>query len=1050
MNKRRHSGEAALQTGGIPESQRVVFSIKKYLSLPFRSAASPERRRSGSPLFAILLLFTSAAWAGSDMSSPAYKIRRSDVNSGGSQQPASAHFQLTSSLGSTGGSLLQGATFFVFSGFSNLVTHPDSIEDLSAVTGQGAGELLLTFTAPVAYASTGTVSGYVVRTSSSLISTETDFVNATFRAVSWTPSLPGGIEIETLSALSPNTTYYVNVKGADRAGNTGYVSNSVGAATLTSALTGVQIVSVTTGSVTVSWTSLGAGNAEGYAIQASTAADFSGTLFNNSTLDTSATSLTIGGLKHGKRVYVRVGGVNWDSVSNYVVAGSTITLPGPAPTNPIISAVYLSSITVTWGGVSADDGYSADAFRDPGFTIPAGSSVTVNGAATGLALQGLTANTTYYLRVGSLYDDATNYAFTTPVATATLPAVPTSGVFSSVFPSSFTATWSGSINAAGTQYQIDISTVAAFVPVAQTATLTAFSSTFAGLIQGTTYWARVRALGWDGTNSAYLLIGSTMTPLASISGLTFSDVTASSAALAWFSQAAPEITFTAELAAMTGPGSVEMSSDTTGLFAAFSGLNPNLPYEARVRVNNIVTGAQSAWSSVISTYTLANAPVSLSTTALTTALVSLAWDGNGNPAGTLFHVERSTDGVVFAVVGAPLTVSYTDTTVSPDTTYWYRVQAFNGTGTPTVYSNTVLLTTPGSKTLPKRPYGFWAERSGTTVVYHWHSVMQRTDNSTLTNLAGYQVYASGDLFKPLAQWTLVATVPDANWTTTAGAGPMYYYLETVDLAGQVSAPSHVMDDTTDLTHYWLAPDGLSRIVMPQASAHVLRLERNQYSVDLDIQAQEIPQEETGRVVKSLRFDVVNVLTGEVVPDILFDPPEVQGFVTYTVENGQVIQGSPAFGQARVPLLSAAQASQQLSLFVYNGNDWVKTTGLVDSGHNALVFTGARAGRYQIRVASHSPGVTVTKVYPRIITPNGDGWNDKVVFQFDNPELLPLSGHMYDITGTKVADLKAGPQPDSTLIWDGKDSSGRVVPAGIYLYQIESAGSKMTGTVVVAR
>jgi len=41
---------------------------------------------------------------------------------------------------------------------------------------------------------------------------------------------------------------------------------------------------------------------------------------------------------------------------------------------------------------------------------------------------------------------------------------------------------------------------------------------------------------------------------------------------------------------------------------------------------------------------------------------------------------------------------------------------------------------------------------------------------------------------------------------------------------------------------------------------------------------------------------------------------------------------------------------------------------------------------------------LTRIYPRIITPNGDGWNDKVIFQFDNPQLSPMSGKVFDISG----------------------------------------------------
>ena len=88
--------------------------------------------------------------------------------------------------------------------------------------------------------------------------------------------------------------------------------------------------------------------------------------------------------------------------------------------------------------------------------------------------------------------------------------------------------------------------------------------------------------------------------------------------------------------------------------------------------------------------------------------------------------------------------------------------------------------------------------------------------------------------------------------------------------------------------------------------------------------------------------------------------------------------------------------------------------------------------------------------PRIITPNGDSRNDKAHFQFDNPELLPLSGKVYDLTGALVASLAPGPDPVASLIWDGKDSGGKPVPGGIYIYQIDVGGTPESGTIVVAR
>jgi hypothetical protein len=95
-------------------------------------------------------------------------------------------------------------------------------------------------------------------------------------------------------------------------------------------------------------------------------------------------------------------------------------------------------------------------------------------------------------------------------------------------------------------------------------------------------------------------------------------------------------------------------------------------------------------------------------------------------------------------------------------------------------------------------------------------------------------------------------------------------------------------------------------------------------------------------------------------------------------------------------------------------------------------------------------LTFLGVYPRIFSPNGDGANDKAAFHFDNPEFLPIDGKVFDLSGAQVASMKPGKDVDSTLVWDGKDFDGRVVPGGIYLYQIGFQGKQATGTVVVAR
>jgi hypothetical protein len=96
----------------------------------------------------------------------------------------------------------------------------------------------------------------------------------------------------------------------------------------------------------------------------------------------------------------------------------------------------------------------------------------------------------------------------------------------------------------------------------------------------------------------------------------------------------------------------------------------------------------------------------------------------------------------------------------------------------------------------------------------------------------------------------------------------------------------------------------------------------------------------------------------------------------------------------------------------------------------------------------SSGFTL-QVQPRVITPNGDGWNDKALFQFDNPAILPSRGEVFDLSGAKVADMVPGPTPDTTLVWDGT-TGGYTVPSGVYIFQIEVGKNIMTGAVVIAQ
>ena len=119
--------------------------------------------------------------------------------------------------------------------------------------------------------------------------------------------------------------------------------------------------------------------------------------------------------------------------------------------------------------------------------------------------------------------------------------------------------------------------------------------------------------------------------------------------------------------------------------------------------------------------------------------------------------------------------------------------------------------------------------------------------------------------------------------------------------------------------------------------------------------------------------------------------------------------------------------------------------------DAFTFTAYQTGLYRIDGSATSADAVLVSVlqsvHPRIFSPNGDGYNDIVYFDLLNPGHDPVSGEVFDVQAAKVAELQASP---TGLQWDGRSSSGRVVPGGIYIYQIHVGTRRATGTVVVVK
>lgn len=183
----------------------------------------------------------------------------------------------------------------------------------------------------------------------------------------------------------------------------------------------------------------------------------------------------------------------------------------------------------------------------------------------------------------------------------------------------------------------------------------------------------------------------------------------------------------------------------------------------------------------LSRYSLTDAPGSPAAVAASSLTITLSWSANGNPAGTIYQLERSTGGP-FAVILSTPGLGTLDAGLAAYTTYQYRVRGINGDGVPGAYSAT-LVTMSGAMDPPIAPQGFSGVAVGTgSIRWSW------TDASL--NETGFRVLSgtislSGDLPAGATSWTQTGLSPNRAYgpyavrafhpTNGANSGPAMRY-----------------------------------------------------------------------------------------------------------------------------------------------------------------------------------------------------------------------------------------------------------------------------------
>ncbi len=118
---------------------------------------------------------------------------------------------------------------YEYNGSSNDVIAPAAVSTLLSAIGTYRGEVNLTWTAPGDDVSTGTAAAFIIKYSTSTITTDAQFNAATTVSNPPTPAIAGSIHNITVGGLTAGTTYYFAIKTQDEVPNTSALSNVVSA-----------------------------------------------------------------------------------------------------------------------------------------------------------------------------------------------------------------------------------------------------------------------------------------------------------------------------------------------------------------------------------------------------------------------------------------------------------------------------------------------------------------------------------------------------------------------------------------------------------------------------------------------------------------------------------------------------------------------------------------------------------------------------------------------------------------------------------------------------
>jgi len=762
-------------------------------------------------------------------------------------------------------------------------------------------------------------------------------------------------------------------------------------------------------------------------------------------------------------------------LNDVTIEYSTVTVPS-APTGLYATDVTSGSVTWNW----TDTNSAGNSKQEEGYKIYS----STGGSYTGLTALDITSKNEINLSSNTLYSryvqayNSAGSSNSVVVSTYTLASPPNNLILNILYRSSATISWD---DVGATRYLIERSLGVSSPDSWQTLNSTPTPGyTDTGLSGETTYWYRVKSYNADDLiNETASNIISTITVTAAPTGFKASQISTGSIMWSWEDNSNAEIGYRVYA---TTDGIIKTLSTAGATYWLETNMQPNTQYSRYAVAYN---ASESDISNVISSYTLANSPTNLVMNTLYRSSATISWD---NVGATRYAIERSTGDVTavnwqYIIQWADniIATNYTDTLLSSETTYWYRVKSYNTEGIMNITSSNIISTI----TVPSAVSGFTCNLVSTSsIMWSW------SDNSNIED--GYYIKTS-------TSGIIKTFVSETTYWQETGLQPNTQYSRYA-----VAYNANESEASTTISTYTLAtsPISLTASVINMSSATLswsgngtrYAIERSANGTSWSYIKQwadavtDTIYTDTGLTVNATYYYRIRAYNGD---GIITDSSSVVTIKTLKKEQKPAVPGSIVIylinGQtSAVPgdtirLTATAEAGSSIYSMIVkdqNGNilsQWIEPAGEVaqppisllnveisDSGEIiANILLGDIASKYPM-VNGIKVEVTVEDQYDNISEPGSSnlinvsfGENKITLYNnLFNPKTnvttlrydLIQSGNVkidvYTLNGEKVKTL-INENKDTGVYWatwDGKDTDGDYVASGIYLVHIKGPDS----------